>query len=549
MALSYCWGDINNKTWLNCSGRRLALTKNLLDAIRRLRRKDKTIILWIDQICINQEDLEERSSQVLLMQQIYKNATNVLIWLGDKADDSNMALDLIPRLSGTLGPELKSRSIKDFQAVKALLSRPWFGRMWILQELGAASSATMMCGKKSIPWQDVSNLIDHIRGNLTLRILVFGTSESSLLACRRLENLKSFRERFLGREFCFFSALCMSRSFDATDPRDKIFALVGCCNQENLIQPDYSIDTRRLYQAIAHYSLFRDDSEGSADPSNMCREDFGMRFLCEAERIENTYDLPSWVPDWRARLYPSLWKDSSEIDYNAAGTSKTRIALVDNSKLSLAGKIGDAVYLISSIAPPADDGSFPLFVSSNWRDGLFQRVPQSCWITEASSIAATCQRYRENASRDAAFGTTLAGNNTVYDTSSHRHTEFALYYWHFRQFLSILCPNGVVNGASFQQLSFILNEHLEGYHHFDLYYQTAAQGRRFFTTLSGYMGIGPPHMRSGDLVCVFLGGNVPWVIRQDGLEYSLVGECYVHGIMNGEFMKTENLPVKDIIVK
>ncbi len=552
VALSYCWGDTNDKTWLNCNGQRLTLTKNLLNAIRTLRQKDKTVILWIDQICINQENLEERSSQVLLMQQIYKSATNVLIWLGDKADGSNMAMDLIPRLSGTSDPELECKTLKKIQAVKALLSRPWFGRMWILQELGAASSATMMCGKKTIPWQDVSNLVDHM--NHTFRGLVFGSSESSLLALRRLENLKSFREGFPGREVCFFSALCMSRSFDATDPHDKIFALFGCCNYKDyLVQPDYSIDFRRLYQEIARVSLFVDDSKGS---THTCFQDSekrsGMRFLCEAERTENTYDLPSWVPDWRARSYPSLWKSSSEI---AAGTTKTKIALLNNSKISLAGKIGDAVHLISSIAPPGNYSPSPVLVSGIWRDKVFQRVPQSCWITEASSLAATCPRYRDNASRDAAFGTILIGNGCVYDTSSPLHTDLTLYYRHFRQFLSKLCPNGVVNRASIQQLSFILNEYYEGYYGFEGYsifdslYQKVAQGRRFFTTLSGYMGIGPPHMRSGDLVCVFLGGRRPWVIRQDGPEYSLVGECYVHGIMNGEFMETENLPVKDIIVK
>ena len=553
MALSYCWGNANNKTWVNCNGQRLALTKDLLNAIRRLRRKDKTVTLWIDQICINQEDLEERSSQVLLMRKIYKSATNVLIWLGDEADDSNMAIELIPRLSGTVAPERQFRTIKELQPLKALLSRPWFGRMWILQELGAASSATIVCGNKSIPWQDVSDLVDHMRYT-GLRWRVFGTSKSSLLAFRRLESLNSIREG-LSNRVCGYTTFYMSRDFDATDPRDKIYALSGLCDYENtFIQPDYSTDIRTVYLGTARALLFADDSEVSADPSPICPEHSGMRFLCEAERIENTYDLPSWVPDWSARSYPSLSQSNSENDYNAAGMSKTKIALTDDPhKISLAGKIGDAVYLFSSVAPPADDGSFSLELSlpNNWRDGLFQRVPQSCWITQASSMVVRCQRYRDNASRDAAFGTTLIGNNAVYDTCSHGRTdtEHALYYWHFRQFLFKLCPNGVVNGASIQQLSFILHQHVEGYQLFDWFYQTVAQGRRFFTTLGGYMGIGPPGMRSGDLVCVFLGGNIPWIIRQDGHEYSLVGECYVHGIMDGEFMQTENLPVQDIIVK
>ena len=553
VALSYCWGNANDKTWVNCNGQRLALTKDLLNAIRRLRRKDNTVTLWIDQICINQEDLEERNSQVSIMRKIYETATNVLIWLGDEADDSNMAIELIPRLNRTL-PHFKVRTTKELQPLKALLSRPWFGRMWVLQELWAASSATIVCGNKSIPWQDVSDLIDR----MTYRGLLwgmFGSSESSLLACRRLADLKSIREGSPGGGSCAYTALYVSRDFDATDPRDKIYASPGLSKYHDYcFHPDYSTDIRTLYLATARVCLFAGDSKVSANPSIMCSKHSGMRFLCEAERSENTYNLPSWVPDWRVRSYPNLQQNSSETCYSAAGMSKTRITLTeDPHKISLAGKIGDAVYLLSSIAPLADDGSpnLALCFPNDQRDGLFQKVPQSCWINEASLMAARCHRYRDNASRDAAFGTTIIGNNAVYDSYFHGHTniEYALYYWHFRQLLSKLCPNGVVNGASIQQLYVILHQHIDGYQHIDFLYQTVAQGRRFFTTLGGYMGIGPPGMRSGDLVCVFLGGNIPWIIRQDGHEYSLVGECYVHGIMDGEFIQTENLPVQDIIVK
>lgn len=100
VALSYCWGDATHKTWVSCNGQRLALTKDLLNALRRLRRKDQTETLWIDQICINQEDLDERSRQVQLMRKIYKSAAYVYIWLGDEANQSSLAIQLIPQLSG-----------------------------------------------------------------------------------------------------------------------------------------------------------------------------------------------------------------------------------------------------------------------------------------------------------------------------------------------------------------------------------------------------------------------------------------------------------------
>lgn len=63
------------------------------------------------------------------------------------------------------------------------------------------------------------------------------------------------------------------------------------------------------------------------------------------------------------------------------------------------------------------------------------------------------------------------------------------------------------------------------------------------------MGLGSANMQSGDLVCILTGSPVPWLIRRDGEDYILVGECYVHGIMNGEVMETEALLVQDIVLK
>ena len=95
-----------------------------------------------------------------------------------------------------------------------------------------------------------------------------------------------------------------------------------------------------------------------------------MGFLCEAERTDNMYALPS-----------------SKNGYKAVGTLKTKRALTDDlKKISLAAKIGDAVHRISSIVLGAEDN-----LDSSQRDDLFNRIPQSFWTNEASSLAASCQ--------------------------------------------------------------------------------------------------------------------------------------------------------------
>ncbi|KAH8702916.1 heterokaryon incompatibility protein-domain-containing protein, partial [Phaeosphaeriaceae sp. PMI808] len=80
--LSYCWGNVAQKKLIECNKRPFQVTNNLYSALQHLRYKDKERILWIDAICINQEDWNERSAQVVIMRNIYQRAERVLVWLG-----------------------------------------------------------------------------------------------------------------------------------------------------------------------------------------------------------------------------------------------------------------------------------------------------------------------------------------------------------------------------------------------------------------------------------------------------------------------------------
>jgi hypothetical protein len=85
-ALSYVWGDPNRCASIDLGGNPLALTQSLHDALTRLRHPDRPRVLWVDQVCINQADVVERSQQVKFMNEIYKNADHVLVWLGRDPD-------------------------------------------------------------------------------------------------------------------------------------------------------------------------------------------------------------------------------------------------------------------------------------------------------------------------------------------------------------------------------------------------------------------------------------------------------------------------------
>ncbi|KAF2101207.1 HET-domain-containing protein, partial [Rhizodiscina lignyota] len=94
-ALSYCWGDANDTVELICSGRPFQVTKTLYAALRRLREKVPSQLVWADAICINQEDVTERNQQLLIMKQIFLYASRIFVWIGPGDEHSVPALNLI----------------------------------------------------------------------------------------------------------------------------------------------------------------------------------------------------------------------------------------------------------------------------------------------------------------------------------------------------------------------------------------------------------------------------------------------------------------------
>jgi hypothetical protein len=176
-ALSYTWGgpkDLHPGLMLNkCP---TLVTKNLHAALCCLRDGKDPRILWIDALSINQQDIPERNSQVLLMRQVYSNAANVLIWLGDERDGSARAMEFLRRagvegvthtdLGGALRFGLQANDEENVEveveketirALEALLKRPWFTRAWIVQEflLANNSNRVLLCGMQAIRWSNL----------------------------------------------------------------------------------------------------------------------------------------------------------------------------------------------------------------------------------------------------------------------------------------------------------------------------------------------------------------------------------------------------------
>ena len=167
-ALSYAWGESRKTGSISCGSESIAVTQNLATALVQIRDPDKIRTLWIDQICINQDDVDERNKQVALMGKIYSKAEKVVVWLGDGHPDDGMAFDFAPRLLSYLPPLSAGHGVTrrglvarhalplidcpGWIALSRIFSRPYFRRSWIIQEVALARHAAVHCGPYVIDW-------------------------------------------------------------------------------------------------------------------------------------------------------------------------------------------------------------------------------------------------------------------------------------------------------------------------------------------------------------------------------------------------------------
>ena len=162
-ALSYHWGDgePTEEITLNTKGKDFPdpfmVRPNLASALRQLRYRDRPRYLWIDAICINQDDNSERNVQVALMDGVYKGASEVCVWLGEEGDHSDLALSFISRvviLDDFDRLVADRRTPHEWTALSDLMKREWFSRRWVVQEIALAKSARLYCGGSSADWSD-----------------------------------------------------------------------------------------------------------------------------------------------------------------------------------------------------------------------------------------------------------------------------------------------------------------------------------------------------------------------------------------------------------
>jgi hypothetical protein len=516
-ALSYVWGSINNPVDIKVGfeGEEiLSITQNLATALQYLRYEDKPRVLWIDAICIDQQNVKERGHQVGFMGKIYKLADRVVVWLGPEGDDSTYALELIDSLASKVEVDWVTWDLKpsylgedepdwadeskylpyearELCALNHLIHRSWFERLWIQQEIHLAKpGAIVMCGFTTISWEAIriANSCLYIKQNL---IKYIGVEKGPFI--NRLNIiLELSRDHSIYR---FMYLLRQTNCSNCSDPRDRIYAMLGLRreSERNIdIRPDYTQTISQVYQNLVIQFI---DCYKRLDVLNCC------------EMQDKPGALPTWVPDWSKGVLaeilegvaadafsPAVAQYMGDGVLKAAGIYSATIQSIEECDISAVPKYSQSPEVIPWIRKCAPDDVFTAsyFGGGSMLDAycrtLCMNMFSENWIPTPSGFPSS------GSSKDFLAAVLKLDGSDIPDINPGSPDA-----WYV---------NVVSNFVRY---------------------------RSFFTTKEGYIGLAPKAAKPGDEVCILLGCSSPLVLRKTGnMQYQVVGESFLYGIMYGE---------------
>jgi Heterokaryon incompatibility protein (HET) len=613
----------------------MQVTRGLCSALRRLRKASQERVVWIDQLCINQTDDEEKSLQVKLMAIIYKSAMQVFIWLGDDEETvengfmgKSLTIEEAQTQRDPSCPDLQWDSVSsvrmkvqsrtelsnwerilaaiDFiylnasnrhghetpyfytediskqnhvfpglrQGLGLLINRAWWYRVWVVQETVLAPRAMIILGSLAIPWKtfeiaarnyfahvkyccrNTSGSLPHSESNEVLRL--FGYIMS-------IATTRAFNSRPPGENLMHL--LWQYRTRQATDDRDKVFAMLGLVRNwagGHPMVPNYSLSTIEVYCQVVKEHRKSTSTLHSLVNFRPGRPEF-----------------PTWLPDWAANESSPNWSHTtyvpSFVEHFRAWNWYTNAQIHENRLFSVDGIFVDTVCAVGEVNALLD-WSETAKIIQQWRDmAHLDEEPE--------------REYLHGETREEAFSRTVIGDMFCYNTTLDLRRRL-LGGWRSFEFWTAIFEairaycNTIINILPFRNAASAINitnkyrrARKEDWQTFPSWWSRMkiiepdrcdwvdpetdpsfgytltvplrCTNKRYFLTSEGYMGIGPARTSIGDKVFVLKGGFVPFLLRTAGsrevyglcLEtlyfqcFTMVGDCYCHGIMDGEALQ------------
>ncbi|KAI2619941.1 HET-domain-containing protein [Hypoxylon sp. NC1633] len=504
--LSYVWGESKEHKSVVLEGRAVNVTDNLFSALQTIRSlsESEPTILWVDALCINQEDAVEKMEQVHMMRHIYARCTNCFVHFGKaSASETGASEEDSPQVAravwdairlvadptpyselppGLATPEAQAQAGQAFQFID---KGPWWSRIWTIQEGVAPPHHTLLWGPLSMPWEvfvQFSNNAMDLRwpDNLGLNFFSFfpgGVASDLSASFTALEMAASWaNDRPDPLEM-----LWRFRYRNSSDPRDKVYTILALLREgerplPSVTSSDYEISAATLFKRVT---------------IDLIRDDWGLRPLIGFRGEQKSVpDLPTWAIDW------SLPKQNSVSDFWAHNefyldfTADRGLPMLDrdllvsdddNSTIHLNGVKFDHILASSKPIETSEIDE----VAEVWDE-----------ITRAAEARGLRQDAAAKTFRKIVFRNMMDGKFL----EAGRDSEWRKGMW---------------------------------------------SNQTLFITGAGYIGLGPSTVAQGDEVWILSGGRVPFLLRPremrpehdhaGGLsDYVFVGDTYMPGLMHGE---------------
>ncbi|MCJ1432680.1 hypothetical protein MMC27_002037 [Xylographa pallens] len=581
-ALSYVWGDAAKNGHIKCAGKDLPITPNLTAALRRLRLPSVDRLLWIDQLCINQNNLQERGKQVNMMRSIYKTAETVLVWLGpDHEQEAEHAKSLIMAINPLSSIDAEDDMIEKmmhFPADKALIEHglpprdnpqwdalvhltklPYFTRIWVIQEVSVASKVLMIWGETEFDM-------------LAFTSAISWASRNNCAFSTDVEPAKNSKPGLDAAPFMvvnrpsgsLLQLLTRTEACQASDPRDKVYALLGLVDNRlgdvlPLPKADYTRPLARAYCDTARYIISLTQS---------------LEVLCYNVNPNGLEEgFPSWMPRFDQgitdpwRLYEEHEACGSTIA-SVRGTDVEQLLLLEGirvdevqyadinleedeppdtmskawklametlgDQISLKSLFKDFIFVMTG-GTMIDDVSAPLLANDSllldFLDYQISRILRALQTSPMEQPARCLRSMLEMAEIAASLLPTMDGVLDIhckhFSSQQRIETQNQLAQCHPNA-----SPTVIEELAKRLESLRVDND----WRRFSISFANAGEFRKFFITKKMSMGIGPQAMQPGDIICILFGGRTPFVLRPrpDSENCGFIGECYIHGWMHGE---------------
>lgn len=585
-ALSYVWGDASDTTKISILGSdsdndriQVPVTINCHAALRRLRFPDRSRILWVDAICINQSDISERNHQLSLMGRIYRTARRVAVYLGEAADASDDVMRWVRQLHWPGKSRAARAKITDIEppaahacrprgaGIAALLRRPWFHRVWVLQEIALARAAVVVCGAEEVGWECF----------LAFRYWVWGARRSGFLD---VSDVVSYGRPIVGSLPSWvdmLEVLAATRHCGASDPSDKLYALLplfdrpgqrssgdGYGGSVSGLRADYGLSTAIVFTDLAVRLL----------------ELHGLELLRWVVSPASVEGLPSWVPDWSVNAPSRQFEGHRETPFHAGSRhetaldwsqwkrgfairpSKTLISKYiskdggESVELNVRGVCLGTIKTVSDVSD-AEHGHFPL---RNWQS-LVSKTRNKEQVFPQTNTTFEGEYKNELSSCPITLSTDLI----------HLHPVESI--------TDMIGEEDVINNdnESISMGEYLLSRDTSpdspGSERMTRLMSNNWDGRRLFITDADYIGLAPATARAGDVVMIIENATVPFVLRPqsgvpgnrefprgDGAKdsdaafgskpvFQLIEQAYVKGVMGGEIWDLLDTEASELYVE